>query len=143
MDDIDVYLEPARAFLLEAFALLPKALVALLVVLAGWIVAKLVRFAVARALRAMNFHVVTERAGLDGFLRDGGVQSGTTGILAQLFFWLVVLAAFVAAFNYLGLVYLTELLGRVVLFVPRIMLAFLILAFGGYFARFIGNAVAA
>ena len=143
MDDIDVYLEPARAFLLEALALLPKAMVALLVVLAGWVLAKLVRFAVARALRAMNFHVVTERAGLDGFLRDGGVQSGTTGIMAQLFYWLVLLASLVAAFNYLGLIYLTDLLGRVVLFVPRIMIAFLILAFGAYFARFIGNAVAA
>jgi mechanosensitive ion channel-like protein len=142
MDDIDVYLEPVRAFLLEAVAMLPRLLVALLVVLAGWIVARLVRFAVARALRAMNFHVVTERAGLDGFLRDGGVQSGATGILAQLFYWLVLLAALVAAFNYLGLAYVTDLLGRAVLFVPRIMVAFLILAFGGYFARFIGNAVA-
>ena len=36
----------------------------------------------------------------------------------------------------------TDLLAKVVLFVPKLMVALLILAFGGYFARFIGNAEA-
>ena len=39
--------------------------------------------------------------------------------------------------------YITDLLGRVVLFVPKVMVALLILAFGTYFARFVGNAVIA
>jgi hypothetical protein len=46
------------------------------------------------------------------------------------------------AFNSLGLAYVTELIGRVVLFVPRVMVAVLIVAFGAYFARFVGAAVA-
>jgi hypothetical protein len=45
------------------------------------------------------------------------------------------------AFNMLGLEYITELLGRVVWFLPKVMVALLILAFGAYFARFIGNAL--
>jgi hypothetical protein len=58
-------------------------------------------------------------------------------------YWLVVLAALVAAFNTLGLNYITELLRQVVLFVPRVMVALVILAFGSYFARFIAGAVMA
>jgi hypothetical protein len=46
-------------------------------------------------------------------------------------------------FNSLGLVYVTDLLGRVILFVPKVLVALLVLAFGAYFARFIGNAVTA
>ena len=38
------------------------------------------RFAIAKGLRAMNFHIVTQRAGLDGFLRDGGIAADTTEI---------------------------------------------------------------
>ena len=45
------------------------------------------------------------------------------------------------AFNSLGLTYVTDLIGRVVLFVPKVMVAVLILAFGAYFARFVGAAV--
>jgi hypothetical protein len=101
----------------------------------------MVRFAISRGLRAVNFNVLTDRAGIDSFLRDGGVEADTTEILALLFYWLVILAALVIGFNLLGLTYITDLLGRVVLFVPRVMVALLILAFGAYFARAVGSAV--
>jgi flagellar biosynthesis protein FliQ len=91
----------------------------------------------------VNFNVLTERAGMDGFLRDGGIGSDTAGLLAMLFYWLVILASLVIGFNLLGLSYITDLLGRVVLFLPKVMVALLILAFGSYFAKFIGNAVTA
>ena len=140
---IDVYLEPLRVFLQQAGDFLPRLGLAVLVVIAGWILAKMARFAIARGLRAINFNILTERAGMDGFLRDGGIQADTTEILALLTYWIVILAALVIGFNGLGLTYITDLLGRVLLFVPKVMVALLILAFGAYFARFIGNAVCA
>jgi hypothetical protein len=143
MNDIDVYVEPVRAFLRQLGDLLPRLVLALLVLIAGWLIAKAVRYAAVRGLRAVNFHVVTERSGLDGFLRDGGVRADTTELLAALLYWLVILAALVMGFNMLGLTYITDLLGRVVLFVPRVMVALLILVFGAYFGRFVGGAIAA
>jgi hypothetical protein len=41
----------------------------------------------------------------------------------------------------MGLTHVTELIERIVLFVPKVMVAVLILAFGAYFARFIGLAL--
>ena len=143
MNTIDWSLEPLRGFLLRVGDFLPRIALALLILVAGWIIAKMVRFAIVRGLRAVNFNVLTERAGMDGFLRDGGIQADTTEILALLAYWLVILAALVIGFNGLGLTYITDLLGRVLLFVPKVMVALLILAFGAYFARFIGNAVCA
>jgi hypothetical protein len=58
-------------------------------------------------------------------------------------YWLIVLAALVIAFNTLGLNYITDLVRQVVMFVPRLMVALVILAFGSYFARFIAGAVMA
>ena len=141
MDRFEVMLEPVRVFLRQAGDFLPRLALAFLVLLAGWAIAKMVRFAISRGLRAVNFNVLTERAGMDSFLRDGGVEADTTEILALLFYWLVILATLVIGFNLLGLTYITDLLGRVVLFVPRVMVALLILAFGAYFARAVGSAV--
>ncbi len=132
-----------RAFLAEVGAALPRLLTAAFVLVVGWLLAKLARFAVERALRAMSFPVHTERSGMDGFLRNGGIRSDTTALLAILCYWLVILAALVIAFNSLGLSYITDLMGRVFLFVPRVMVAILILAFGSYFARFLENAIGA
>ena len=143
MESFDMMLEPARAFLHQVGDLLPRLILALLLLLVGYFVARLVRFVVVKGLRAGNFHVLSDRAGIDGFLRDGGVRADTTEIIGLLFYWVVILASLVIGFNGLGLNYITDLLVKVLLFVPRVMVALLILAFGAYFARFLGNAVCA
>jgi hypothetical protein len=141
MDKVNVMLEPVRVFLTQLGEFLPRLALAVAVLIAGWLLAKVARFAVVRGLRAINFNVLTERAGLDGFLKQGGIEADTTDIFGVLIYWLVVLATLVIAFNGLGLTYITDLLREVVLFVPKVIVALLILAFGSYFARFIANTV--
>jgi hypothetical protein len=55
----------------------------------------------------------------------------------------VILAALFVAASGLGLANVTDLIARIMLFVPRVMVAVLILAFGAYFARFIGASIIA
>jgi len=141
MEKVDIMLAPVRAFLVQIGEFLPKLGLAIVVLIAGWLLAKFARFATEKALRAINFNVLTERAGLDGFLHQGGVESDTTRILGLLIYWLVILAALIIGFNGMGLTYITGLLGQIVLFVPKVIVALLILSFGAYFARFVGNAV--
>jgi len=124
-------------------AFLPRLGVALALALAGWLVAKALRFATVKALRALNFHVLTERAGVDAFLQQGGTERDTTDLVGWLVYGLVLLGALIVAFNGLGLTQVTELLGRVLLFLPKVLVALLVLVFGLYFARFVGQSVLA
>jgi len=141
MERVDMMLEPARAFLIQIGAFLPRLGIALLILLAGFLLAKAARFAIEKGLRAVNFHIVTKRAGLDGFLQLSGSEFDTIRLFGVLVYWVVILAALIVAFNGLGLTYVTELLGRVMFFVPRVIVALLLIAFGAYFARFVGTAV--
>jgi hypothetical protein len=143
MEKLDMLIEPARALLAQVGAFLPRLALALLVLIGGWMAAKIAMYAVVKALRAINFNVLTERAGMDGFLQQGGIRTDTTDLFGLLVYWLVILATLIIGFNSLGLTYITELLGHVVLFVPKVIVALLILIFGAYFARFVGGAVAA
>jgi hypothetical protein len=129
--------------MLRIGAFLPSLAFAIFAVFAGWILAKAARFAVVKSLRAINFNVLTDRAGLDEFLKQGGIKSDTTDVFGVLVYWIVILAALVIAFNALGLNYITDLLRQVLMFVPRLLVALVILAFGSYFARFIAGAVMA
>jgi len=141
--DFELLVEPIRVFLRQVGDFLPRLALAGLVLIGGWLLAKAARFAVVKGLRAINLNVITERSGLDGFLRQGGLEADTADVFGVLFYWLVILAALVIAFNGLGLTYITELIGKVVLFVPKVIVALLILAFGAYFASFIGGTIAA
>jgi hypothetical protein len=143
MDRVDVLLEPLRALLVQVGAFLPRLVLAVLVVIAGVLLAKAIRYAVRRALRAINFHVVARRSGMDGFLQIGGGQTDASDLFALLCYWLVILASLVVAANGLGLTYVTELLSRITVFVPRILVALVVLVLGAYFARFVGGVVEA
>lgn len=135
MDNVEVLLDPLRTFL-------PKLALAMAALVVGWALAKFARFALTKGMRAFNFNVLTERAGVDGFLQQGGIQLDTVEIFGLVLYWAVVLLALIAAFNTMGLDYITDLLTRVLWFMPRLFLALLIVVFGAYFSRFMGNAVA-
>lgn len=141
MDRVNMVLEPARAFLMQLGVFLPRLLVAVVILMAGWLVAKAIRLAVLKALKAINFGVLTERAGVDDFMKQGGITTDTAGILGMLVYWLAILATLMIAFNSLGLTQVTDLIARVALFIPKVIVAVLILAFGAYFSRFIDKTI--
>ncbi len=141
MEQVDIALEPLRISLIQLGHFLPKLLLAIIILLAGWLLARGLRFAVTRSLRAINFNVLAEKAGMDEFLRQGGIKMDTIGILSLLLYWLVVLAALMVTFNTLELSHVTDLLGKILLFIPKVIVAVLILAIGSYFARFVAKTV--
>ena len=69
------------------------------------------------------------------------MRGDTTTLFGLIAYWLVILAALIVACNGLGLTYITVLLGRALLFVPKLLVAILVIIFGSYFARFVGEAV--
>jgi hypothetical protein len=141
MERLDLALEPVRAFLAQVGAFLPRMILAIVILIAGWLLAKFLRFVIVRGLKAVNFNVLADRAGIDNFLRQGGIKTDTLSILGVLAYWFVILAALMVAFNSLGLAYVTDLVGRVLLFIPKVIVAVLVLAFGAYFARFVALTV--
>ena len=139
--DMDTLLEPLRVIMLQIGEFLPRLALAILAVLLGWLLAKTARFALVKALRAVNFNVLTERAGTDHFLQQGGLRGDTTTLFGLFAYWVVMIATLIIAFNGLGLTYITAVLQHVELFAPKVLVAMLILVLGSYFARFVGDAV--
>lgn len=143
MERIDVLLEPVREVLLQISGFLPRLAVAVVVLVIGMLIAKAARFAVVRGLRAINFNILTQRAGMDTFLQQGGSGIDTIYLVGLLAYWTVVLAALIIAFNGIGLTHVTDLLSRAMLFVPKLVVALVVLTLGSYFARFVANVISA
>ena len=140
---LSVIVESVKSFMVQLGEFLPKLIGAVIILVAGWFIAKFLAFLTVKGLKLVNFNVVTEKAGLDGFLKKGGIRKGTVDILGLLIYWLVILATLLIAFNSLGLTVVSELFSRITQFIPNVIVAVLILAIGMYFARFVADAVIA
>lgn len=141
MDEINVLLEPVHALLNQIGAFMPRLIIALGVIIAGWLIAKGFRYSVVKALHALNFNVVTERAGIDNFLQQGGTEKDTSEIIGWIGYAAVLLISLIIAFNSLGLTQVTDLFSKLLLFVPKLLVALLVIVFGSYFGRFVGTTV--
>jgi hypothetical protein len=138
-----VVFESVRSFMVTLGQFLPKLIGAILILVIGWLIAKLLHYVVVRGLKLVRFDVLTENVKLDDFLKRGGVKKTTIDVLGLLVYWLVILATLLATFNSLGLTMVSELLSRVVWFVPNVIVAVLILAVGLYVARVLAESITA
>lgn len=125
----------------EMGAVLPDLLLAVLLLILGWLLARLVRRGAIRALRAGNVDRMAERLGIDDFLVRGGVEVTTVTLIAGTLYWLILGGVFVALLEALGLPTADLLLARLAAFIPNLILAVGILVFGSLLARVVGGLV--
>ena len=140
---IEIVMTSLRSFTSDFGMFLPKLIGAVAILIVGWLVSKLLHFAVVKGLKGMKFHKLTDAAGLDDFLKKGGVRTGTVDVLGAMVYWLAILMTLLATFNVLGLTALSAMFQRVAEFVPNVIVAMLALTIGLYFARFVADAVTA
>lgn len=122
-------------------AALPDLALAFALLFVGWLVAKLVRRLAVRVFRAIRLDVLAERAGIEDFLIQGGVQFTTVTLLASALYWMILLGIFVALLDALGVQAAGGLFARMVNYLPNLVLAVGILVFGSLFARIAGGLV--
>jgi hypothetical protein len=134
-------LQSLRRSLLRFADALPDLLLALALLVAGWLVAKLVRRLVIRVMRAGRVDEFAERSGFDDFLVRGGVEHTTVTIVAGTVYWLILAAVFITLLDALGLRTAEVLLERLAIFFPNLIVAIGILVFGSLLARAIGGLV--
>ncbi len=129
------------AFLNGIGDFLPNILAALLILFVGWIIARVFKAGVGRVLRTIKFPMLAERAGIDGFLKTGGVKQTSTELLAVLVYWLIMLIVLVTAVNALRLEMASQLLNQIMLYIPNIIVAVIVLVVGLYAANFVAGLV--
>lgn len=140
MDAFNIMLESLRTFWNELGAYLPRLFAAVLLLIFGWMIAKILRRAAIKFLRAVRLDVAAEKAGIEDFLVQGGVRFTTVTIVANLIYWFILFAVILAAANSLGLEAAAGLLNRIVLYIPHVVVAVLLLLFGTLLGRFVKTA---
>ena len=121
---------------------IPALLGAVVVLLAGYLLAKLVQKGAARALRRLHLNDVLRKGGVVPLDRVGSHLNPTLAI-ANLLFWLVMFSALLLAANALGLDSLASLFSELVGYVPSVVAAVVIIIVGIVLGDFVGGLIGA
>lgn len=136
-----VLIESYETFFNKLADFLPSLIGALLILIVGWIIAKLVKTAAVRLLKLIKLDVVTEKAKIDQFLKDGGSNKSAIDIIGGIIYWLIMLIVILSGLDALGLGVASELFNQIILYIPNVIVAVLALIFGVFLAGFIAQVV--
>lgn len=123
------------------FSAIPRVIGFLVILIIGWIIASLLAKAVAGLLRTVKFNELADRSGFSGFVQKMGIQRDASGVLADVAKWFVRLIVLVVAFDALGLPAVSEVLQRLLLWTPNLVVALIVLVIAGLAATALSNLV--
>jgi hypothetical protein len=135
--------ERLQATFASLVAFLPHLLGAAVILLVGWLLARLLEKATDAVLERLKFDAALERGGVRAALKRTGTKLDPSSLLARLVFWAVMLMAILMAANALGLTAVAAMFDRIVAFIPNVIVAVLIVVIGMLIGEFVKDLIAA
>jgi uncharacterized oligopeptide transporter (OPT) family protein len=122
---------------------IPYFLAALVIIFAGYVIAKLLEKLIADFLKRIKLNQVLERAGVIQAVERSGTHVNPTRVLANLIFWLVMFAVILLAADALGLKSLGDVVSALVSYIPSVISAVIIIVVGIVLGGFVEGLIAA
>lgn len=116
---------------------------ALIILFAGYLVAKLVEKGAERILRKLHLNQWLEKGGVLEAVERTGAHFNPTRVLGKVLFWFVMFAVIMVAANALGMESLAGVFAELVGYIPSLMSAIVILIVGIVLGRFTGGLIMA
>jgi hypothetical protein len=119
----------------------PKVISAAIILIIGYIIARIVSSLVTKGLRLVHFDQVADRAGITAMLQRAGTRMDGARLLGTIAFWWIFLMFIVNALNALALPTITAYLSLLLGFIPKLFVAFLIVVVGALIANVVAGAI--
>ena len=137
----NLIVEPVGEMLTKILGYLPTLLGALIILVAGWIIAKVIKGVVNRLLKIIRFDKLADKAGVSEVLLKGGLKATAGDVLSGLVYWLVIIMVLVMVVNALGLPQASEVFERLFAYIPSVIAGLFVLVMGMFLASFVSGIV--
>lgn len=118
--------DPLVALYNRLAMLAPNLLGALVLLLFGYLLGKLLGAVTRRLLAKLGIDELAKRSGLQGFLQQWGMQREISALLGTIAFAFVLLAFAISAADSLGLAAAGQTVAQVMLFLPKFVAAMVV-----------------
>lgn len=122
-------------------AFIPNLIGALVVVIVGFVVARLLDALLSKLLAKLGLDRLTQGTGLNKMMARVGVKVPMSTLIGKIIYWFVLLVFLVSALESLGLERISATLDTLALYVPKVFAAALVLVAGLLLAQLLNSVV--
>lgn len=132
-----LFIDPIKEMLHKFFGFLPTLFTALVILVVGWIVAKLVRKYLTQLLHMIGFDTISDAIGLGKFLKAGGIKRKPSDLVGCITYWVFMVMVLITTVKSFGLTAVADLTDTVLGYVPSVFTGVLVLIVGMLIARLV------
>ena len=133
--------QPLQALYVKVAEFAPNMLAALLMLIVGYIFAKLAAFLFGNLIKKVGANKLSEKVGISSALEKAGVKKDFSGLIGAVIFWMIMLTFVVSACDTLGLERVSSTVDDFILYLPKVIAAAVVLLIGLFVSNFVRNAI--
>ena len=134
-----IFIEPLQKCYENMLVFLPNLLTSIVILIAGVVVAYLLKIVISRILKAVKVDRFAERFGIFEVLSKGGVKEPLSVLISKIVEWIIVFTFIIIAMQNLKIHTVEHIIEKLFMYLPNILVAAFILVLGyilsGFFAR--------
>jgi len=124
------FLDSAKDLMSKALAYLPKIVLAIIIILFGWFIAKIVSKIIDKMGKKLGLNKMFEKLGINKGLKKVGVKRPVFSIFSTAIFWIIFLVFLFLATDILKLDAVSIAIGKIISYLPNILAALIIFIVG-------------
>ena len=141
MDWKSVFWEPVMMMLSKFAQFIPVFVGFLLVLLLGWLIASGLKKILVRFLVLVKLDSLSGKTGFSKLLENAGIKNTLSEIVGIIVYWIIIIITLSTAVNALGLANISNILDKIIIFIPNVIIAIIILILGLFFSTFLSSIV--
>ena len=138
-----IIMDPVKSMLEKIAVFIPILFGAIMILLAGWIIAKILSGIVQKALEGLKFNNFSSKIGLSDLLTKGNVALSSSALIAALVYWAIMIVVLAVVVDALGLRVAANLLEKISGYIPNVASAVFVTIVGMFFANLVSGVVKA
>jgi small-conductance mechanosensitive channel len=120
---------------------IPQLIGAIIILVIGYIAARILKAVVSRVLQGIGFDGWMEKGGIKQFLDRAQTRETPATVIGTLVFWFVFIIVITMAADALGIQQVSQVLAQLIAYIPSIIAAILILVLAALLANFLASIV--
>ncbi len=137
----ELFFESLTAFGQTLMSAIPGIIGAILIVLLGWLFARLVSTAIQRILKVIKFDKLGEKVNVKEFLQKANINLTPGALIGKFVYWLVMLLVVITASDALGWSAVSEEISKLLGYLPQLLAAIVFFIVGTYIATFVRDVI--
>ena len=137
----DLFLESLRVFGEKFTDTIPSLLIAIIVILIAWLLARLISGGFEKVLKTIKFDQLAEKIKLTSFLEQAGIRMTPSAIIGRFIYWVFVLLIIASAAETLNWTAVSYQIQQFLNYLPNLVTAILVFIVGAYLASLVRDFV--